>query len=117
MGNHVVAGDAQISTSNTPTAARDQDASPDDISTIFQPYKLGHIALSHHVVLAPLARRRADDKHVPTDLAVEYYGQRASTPGTLLITESTYIAQRSVGRFYNPGVWNDEQIAGWAKVS
>lgn len=75
-----------------------------DTSILFQPYKLGSITLGHRIVLAPLARRRADDKYVHTELAVEYYAQRASTPGTLLITESTYIAQCSVGKFYNPGV-------------
>ncbi len=56
-------------------------------SRLFQPIRLGNSELSHRVVFAPLSRFRADKAHVPTDLQVEYYAQRASVPGTLLITE------------------------------
>ncbi|KAI0742653.1 NADH:flavin oxidoreductase/NADH oxidase [Daedaleopsis nitida] len=83
---------------------------------LFQPIKIGDIELSHRVVLAPLTRLRANQAHVHTDLAVEYYKQRASVPGTLLITEATYISAQSGGMPHVPGVWSDEQIAAWKKV-
>ena len=57
-------------------------------SNLFQPIKLGHIVLKHRVAMAPLTRFRADDAHVPTDLAKTYYEQRASEGG-LIITEGT----------------------------
>lgn len=109
-------GDIDTQSPQIDQASTTSTTSSLDTSILFQPYKLGLITLSSRIVLAPLARRRSDTKHVPTDLVVEYYAQRASTPGTLLITESTYIASQSVGRFFNPGVWNDEQIEGWKKV-
>ena len=86
-------------------------------SNLFQPVQVGTIELSHRIVLAPLTRSRANNKHVPQDMTVEYYAQRSRTPGTLLITESVYIAQRAVGRTHNPGVWSEEQILAWEKVS
>ncbi|KAI0744501.1 NADH:flavin oxidoreductase/NADH oxidase [Earliella scabrosa] len=67
------------------------DAS-DHIAALFQPARVGDITTAHRVVLAPLSRERANNKHVHTDLAVTYYAQRGSVPGTLLITEATFVA-------------------------
>lgn len=50
--------------------------------------------------MAPLTRHRATAEHVPGPLAVEYYSQRASMPGTLLITEATTIAARAGGAYH-----------------
>jgi NADPH2 dehydrogenase len=47
---------------------------------------------------------------------VEYYAQRASFPGTLLVSEATPIAPQAGGYSNIPGIWNDKQIAGWKKV-
>jgi NADPH2 dehydrogenase len=85
---------------------------------LFQPLQLGDISLQHRVVLAPLTRTRATDDHVPNiPLVQEYYTQRASHPGTLLITEATYIAAKAGGFKNVPGIWNDEQVSAWKKVS
>ena len=84
---------------------------------LFQPIRVGNLQLSHRVVLAPLTRMRADDAHVPTPMMVEYYAQRASVPGTLLIAEGTFIGAKGGGYSNVPGIWNDEQVEGWKKVS
>ncbi|KAL4252357.1 Aldolase-type TIM barrel [Abortiporus biennis] len=83
---------------------------------LFQPIKVGDVELKHRVVLAPLTRFRADSKHVPSDLQAEYYAQRASTPGTLLITEATYITERAGGYPNVPALESDAQVEGWKKV-
>ena len=67
--------------------------------------------------MAPLTRYRANDAHVHTSLAVEYYTQRASVPGTLLITEATFISPRASGYANPPGIYNKDQIAAWSKVT
>ena len=85
-------------------------------SKLFQSIKVGDMALKHRVVLAPLTRNRANAQHVHGDLAVEYYRQRASEPGTLLITEATFIAGKAGGYPHVPGLWNKEQTAAWKKV-
>ncbi|KAI0693777.1 NADH:flavin oxidoreductase/NADH oxidase [Cerioporus squamosus] len=69
------------------------------------------------VVLAPQTRYRADAAHVHTDLGVKFYEQRASVPGTLLITEATYISPQASGQPHAPGIWNDAQIAAWKKIT
>jgi NADPH2 dehydrogenase len=84
---------------------------------LFSPLKLGHLQLSHRVVLAPLTRFRADDRHVPLEMMAEYYAQRASTPRTLLIAEATFISPRASGQANAPGIYNAEQIAAWRQVT
>ncbi|EIW56407.1 NADH:flavin oxidoreductase/NADH oxidase [Trametes versicolor FP-101664 SS1] len=87
------------------------------VPKLFQPIKVGDMTLGHRVVMAPLTRGRATKKHVHTDLAVTYYAQRASVPGTLIVAEATFIAPRAGLYDHVPGVWNDEQIAAWKKDS
>ncbi|KAJ7726007.1 hypothetical protein DFH07DRAFT_715224, partial [Mycena maculata] len=80
-------------------------------SQLFQPITIGRLSLAHHVVLCPLRRFKADAQHVPLlPLVKEYYTQRGSTPGTLLISESTLIAAKA-GSFPNMlGIWSEDQI-------
>jgi NADPH2 dehydrogenase len=85
-------------------------------SDLFLPIKVGDVELEHRIVMAPLTRFRADDSHVHRDAAVEYYSQRASTPGTLIISEATLISQKASGIPNVPGIWTPEQIQGWRKV-
>ncbi|CAG8653861.1 179_t:CDS:2, partial [Acaulospora colombiana] len=59
---------------------------------------------------------RANSAHVHGDLAVTYYGQRASIPGTLLISEATLIAPQASGHDNAPGIWSKDQIEAWKRV-
>ncbi len=82
---------------------------------LFEPYKLGSVTLSNRTVMAPLTRNRALAGLVPNPLAIEYYGQRASAG--LLISEATQISQQGQGYQDTPGIYSQEQVAGWRKVT
>ncbi|GAA6002965.1 hypothetical protein JCM10207_001922 [Rhodosporidiobolus poonsookiae] len=85
-------------------------------SNIFKPLKVGNLTLSTRVVMAPMTRIRADEKHVVHDVHATYYSQRGSTPGTLVLSEAT-LANPSTGVMGNvPGIFTDEQVQGWRKV-
>ncbi|KAI2612722.1 FMN-linked oxidoreductase [Hypoxylon fragiforme] len=86
-------------------------------SRLFQPLKVGNATLGHRVVMAPLTRFRSDDNHVVLPFVKEYYGQRASVPGTLLISEATLISKRAGGYSNVPGIWSKEQITAWKEVT
>ncbi|KUI64898.1 Chanoclavine-I aldehyde reductase [Cytospora mali] len=87
-------------------------------SALFKPLRVGHCDLQNRVALAPLTRFRADENHVPMQpLVSEYYAQRASAPGTLLITEATFIAPQAGGYHMAPGIWSQAQIDSWKKVT
>lgn len=83
--------------------------------TLFEPYSLGSLTLSNRIVMAPLTRNRAAAGFVPSDLAPEYYRQRASAG--LIITEATQISQQGQGYQDTPGIYTEAQIAGWRKVT
>jgi N-ethylmaleimide reductase len=83
---------------------------------LFEPYKLGPITLPNRLVMAPLTRNRAvPPGMVPSPLAVDYYGQRASAG--LLVTEATQISQQGQGYQDTPGIYSKEQVEGWKKVT
>jgi N-ethylmaleimide reductase len=83
---------------------------------LFTPVQVGPLSLSHRVVMAPLTRSRSQQPgDIPGDLMVEYYGQRASKGG-LIISEATTISLSGRGWFGAPGLYSDEQVAGWQRV-
>ena len=85
------------------------------MSDLFSPVKLGSIALSNRIVMAPLTRNRASMEGVPQEINVTYYEQRASAG--LIITEATPISPMGHGYPLLPGIYTDAQIAGWKKVT
>lgn len=87
------------------------------VSKLFQPIRVGRMNLQNRIVLSPMTRLRANKDHVHGDLALEYYTQRASTPGTLLITEGTVIHPHAGGQPNIPYIYTDEQIKAWKRVS
>ncbi|RWA05596.1 hypothetical protein EKO27_g9511 [Xylaria grammica] len=86
-------------------------------SRLFSPVTVGNITLSHRVGMSPLTRLRASDDHVPLDIVTDYYSQRAGTPGTLLISEGTFISTADGGVPNVPGIYNEQQIAAWRRVT
>lgn len=86
-------------------------------SLLFKPLKVGKIELQHRVAMAPLTRFRAQDSHAPSELMVEYYGQRASVPGTMITTEGTLISPRAGGFSNVPMIYTDDQKAAWRRVT
>ncbi|KAJ5240751.1 uncharacterized protein N7469_002342 [Penicillium citrinum] len=86
------------------------------MSKLFEPLTIVQKPLKHRIVMAPLTRFRASDDHVQLPMTLEYYSQRASVPGTLLITEATIVSPDHGGVPNAPGIWNDAQIEAWKKV-
>ncbi|MCS0496173.1 alkene reductase [Ancylobacter sp. MQZ15Z-1] len=83
--------------------------------SLFDSYRLGDITLSNRIVMAPLTRNRAAAGLVPSPLAVEYYGQRA-TAG-LIVTEATQVSATAQGYQDTPGIFTDAQVEGWKAVT
>ncbi|SLN54293.1 N-ethylmaleimide reductase [Aquimixticola soesokkakensis] len=84
------------------------------MSQLFTPYDLAGLTLPNRVVMAPMTRSRAMTG-VPDEQTALYYAQRASAG--LLITEGAPVSQEGNGYLYTPGIYTDEQEAGWAKVT
>jgi N-ethylmaleimide reductase len=86
-----------------------------DGQALLQPVKLGDITLANRMVMAPLTRSRAVEGNVPSELAIEYYTQRASIG--LIIAEATQVSAQAQGYVSTPGIHTPEQVAGWRKIT
>ena len=83
--------------------------------TLFDPLQLGLLTLPNRIFLAPLTRARAGQQRVPNALMAEYYRQRASAG--LILTEATSVTPMGVGYANTPGIWSEEQVAGWKLIT
>ena len=83
--------------------------------SLFDPIQLGDIPAANRIFMSPLTRGRSTDGHVPTEIMIDYYRQRASAG--LIITEGTGISQEGLGWPNAPGLWTDEQVEAWKPVT
>ena len=83
--------------------------------TLFDPLVAGDLHLRNRIVLSPLTRARASAGRVPNDLMVQYYTQRSGAG--LIITEATSVSPMGVGYEDTPGIWSDDQVDGWKKIT
>jgi N-ethylmaleimide reductase len=84
-------------------------------NTLFSTFKIGDLELPNRMVMAPMTRNRASQGAVPTEMNAMYYAQRA-TAG-LIITEASQVSAEGVGYPATPGIYSDEQVEGWRKVT
>lgn len=82
---------------------------------LWQPIQAGDIKLNHRVAMAPMTRGRATAQGVPTDLNAEYYAQRASM--AMIISEGTQPSDDGQGYLFTPGIYTDDHVAGWRRVT
>ena len=85
------------------------------MTSLFDPIKIGALNLPNRIVMAPLTRSRSGSSRIPNDLMKEYYTQRSKAG--LIISEATAVAPMGVGYADTPGIWSDEQVEGWRKIT
>ncbi|QOL13458.1 alkene reductase [Dickeya dianthicola] len=84
------------------------------MTKLFEPYKLPGTALENRIVMAPMTRSRAKN-NAPDDSTATYYAQRASAG--LIISEGAVVSPQGRGYLWTPGIYSDDQLAGWRKVT
>lgn len=82
---------------------------------LLEPVRVGSLTLANRVVMAPLTRSRAGRGDVLGLMHAEYYAQRASAG--LIISEATQISPQGKGYAFTPGMYSEEQVAGWKLVT
>ncbi len=86
------------------------------LNNLFSSKKMGTITAPNRIVMAPMTRSRTlQPGDIPTDLMATYYAQRASAG--FIITEATQITPQGKGYSFTPGMYSDEQVNGWRKVT
>lgn len=83
-------------------------------SKLFAPATLGKLTLSNRIVMAPMARGRADVDNCATAMMATYYAQRASAG--LIIAEATAVAPE--GRNYHrcTAIYDTTQAEAWRPI-
>ncbi len=84
-------------------------------ASLFDELTIGDLTLKNRIAMAPMTRGRAGESRIPNEMMAEHYFQRASAG--LLITEATVISPQGVGWIGSPGIFTDEMVAGWRKVT
>lgn len=84
---------------------------------LFTSLNVGELKLKNRVVMAPLTRSRASgaDTRTPNDLMQKYYVQRASAG--MILTEATIVTAMGAGYERTPGIYAEEHVEGWKKIT
>jgi len=83
--------------------------------TLFDPIQIGDFNLPNRIIMAPLTRARAGAERLPNTLMVEYYKQRSGAG--LILSEATSVTPMGVGYADTPGIWSQEQVEGWKRIT
>ena len=83
--------------------------------TLFTPLQAGDIRLPNRIVMSPLTRARAGTAHIPNDMMVDYYSQRASSG--LMMTECTMVDAHACAFIGEGGIYSSAHVAGWKRVT
>jgi 2,4-dienoyl-CoA reductase-like NADH-dependent reductase (Old Yellow Enzyme family) len=85
------------------------------MTSLFDPIQVGALTLPNRIIMSPLTRSRSGVTRIPNALMKEYYIQRSSSG--LIISEATAVSPMGVGYADTPGIWSDEQVAGWKEIT
>ena len=83
---------------------------------LFSPFTLRDIELKNRVVIAPM-HQYSGVKGFPTDWHVMSVGRYAAGGAGLVFVESTKVERRGCGTVGDLGLWNDEFIPYFKKLS
>jgi N-ethylmaleimide reductase len=81
---------------------------------LFTPGRIDGFDTGNRIIMAPMTRSRALAGGVPSELAIEYYKQRASAG--LIITEGVAPAAIGLGYARTPAAETPEQMTAWKKI-
>ncbi|MDC6390615.1 alkene reductase [Maribacter sp. PR1] len=82
---------------------------------LLEKIQLGNLTLKNRMAMSAMTRSRADINGVVGDITVQYYTQRVSAG--LIFTEAIRISEEATGSPLTPGIYTNEQIEAWKKVT
>ncbi len=82
---------------------------------VLTPGRIGGFETRNRIIMAPMTRSRALPGGVPSEIAIDYYSQRASAG--LIITEGIAPCAAGLGYARTPAIETPEQVAAWKKVT
>lgn len=83
--------------------------------SLFDELTIGDLKFKNRIAMAPMTRGRAGETRTPNEMMADYYYQRSSAG--LLITEATVVSSQGIGWIGSPGIYTDEMVEGWRKIT
>ena len=87
-----------------------------DVKPLFVPFELRELTLCNRIVVSPMSMYSAVDG-VPDDWHLVHYGALAKGGAGLIYTEMTDVSAEGRITPGCAGLWNDEQQAGWHRIT
>jgi 2,4-dienoyl-CoA reductase-like NADH-dependent reductase (Old Yellow Enzyme family) len=91
------------------------------VSSLFTPYTLRSLTIPNRAWMAAMCQYSADAEGAatgaPTDWHIAHLGARATGGTGLIITEATAVSPEGRITPYDLGLWNDTQLAAFARVT
>lgn len=84
---------------------------------MFQPFALRDLTVANRVVVSPVLTYQADDKGRVGAFHLVHYGARAQGGAGLVVAEMTAVTPEGRITPACPGLWDDDQIAGWRTIT
>ncbi|MFI7229787.1 NADH:flavin oxidoreductase/NADH oxidase [Nonomuraea angiospora] len=87
------------------------------MSALLSPLTLRELTLPNRVWLSPMCQYSAGPDGVPTDWHLVHLGARVTGGFGLVLTESTAVSPEGRISPRDTGLWSDEQVAGWRRIT
>jgi 2,4-dienoyl-CoA reductase-like NADH-dependent reductase (Old Yellow Enzyme family) len=88
----------------------------DAMPKLSDPFLVKGLTLNNRLVMAPMVVGMAED-FVPTQAHIEWYAQHARSGVGLVVVESCAIAPDGMILARQPGIWDDAQVPGLARLA
>ena len=88
------------------------------MSKLFTPITLRELTLANRVFLAPMCMYSCEGRDgVPSEWQLIHYASRAVGGFSLVVAEATAVAPEGRITPWCPGIYNEEQIRGWRRIT
>lgn len=84
---------------------------------MFQPFRLGGVDLANRILVSPMNMYSAGDDGVPTDFHLSHLGSKAMGGAGLVMAEMTAVSRSGRITPACVGLYTEEQVAGWRRIT
>jgi N-ethylmaleimide reductase len=82
---------------------------------LLTPGRINGFETRNRIIMSPMTRNRALRGAIPSEMAIEYYSQRASAG--LILTEGTAPSAAGLGYARTPSIQTPQQIKAWKRIT
>ncbi len=94
------------------------DATSADLPTLFRPITLRELTARNRAWVSPMCQYAVDERDgVPNDWHVVHYGSLAVGGFGVVLTEATAVTAEGRISPEDTGLWNDEQVRAWRRIT